>query len=109
VVAVFPAASGHEPVTGADCLHRAMAYLQSRPGISSIRYQVTEARGQTQARWNVAGVFRRDGSPCRVVGMARESAPGAQQVLCFFSAAEGASGAQRILNSTVFSTPKRND
>lgn len=96
--AVVPAA----PEQDSALIGRAMHYLQSRPDLENLKYEVTPARGGRERAWQVAGTFRRGGAPGRVVGVFVADADRIRQVLCFFSDRRGAAMARRILRSTEF-------
>ena len=78
---------------------QAMAHVQATPGIADLDYRVGQERIGGQACLVVAGTFRRDGVASRLQGAFFVLPTHHGHVLCFWSDAQGARQASRVLQS----------
>jgi len=108
VLLAAQAATATGEVRLADVAEAAMAALEAHTDVRNVRYALTALPPQSGPRLRLSGVFQRAAFP--VVWSAVVGADGGRgwQVLTFFSDAQGARMAERVLSSVrpVVTAPK---
>jgi hypothetical protein len=80
-------------------VQQAMTLVRTTPGIADLQYQTGKEYVNGQACLMVAGLFRRQGVPCRLQGAFFLQPTCHGHVLCFWSGAQGGRDARRVLQS----------